>query len=149
MDAQPGTYALILRAAGAARVRVGKLGDLQIPSGSCVYVGSAFGPGGVLARVRHHLRRPRAPHWHIDYLRRFVSVEEVWYAHDAIRREHLWAGVFQSLPGAGVPLRGFGASDCDCAAHLLTFGSPPSLSAFRRALQDRAPDHAPIKRWRA
>ncbi len=149
MDSEHGTYALILRAAQPAKVQVGKLGDLQILAGSYVYVGSAFGPGGVRARLRRHLRRPPRPHWHIDYLRRVVPPSEIWYAQSDVQREHLWASAFQSLPGARIPLRGFGASDCGCVAHLFYFEAPPCLAAFRRRVRARAPDHAPIERRRA
>jgi len=32
-----------------------------------------------------------------------------------------------SLPGAEVPVAGFGSSDCRCAAHLVYFSDHPSL----------------------
>ena len=46
--------------------------------------------------------------------------------------------------GAQVPLAGFGASDCDCEAHLTAFNAPPSLRGVEAALHAQHPDHAPI-----
>jgi len=66
--ARPGTYALLLYSASDAEIRVGRLGHMRLQSGFYVYVGSALGPGGVRARVRHHLLDSPRPHWHIDYL---------------------------------------------------------------------------------
>ena len=54
MNAQPGSYALILQADRRRTVRIGRLGQLAVEPGCYVYVGSALGPGGVRARVGHH-----------------------------------------------------------------------------------------------
>ena len=70
MDARPGTYALLLRARSGGRIQIGRCGSLAVRPGWYVYVGSAFGPGGLRARLRHHCRLAERPHWHIDYLRR-------------------------------------------------------------------------------
>lgn len=51
---EPGTYILILKSAVTRRVRVGRLGNLQLCAGYYVYIGSAFGPGGLRARIDHH-----------------------------------------------------------------------------------------------
>jgi hypothetical protein len=39
-----------------------------------------------------------------------------------------------AMPGAAVPMRGFGSSDCDCPAHLFWFEDRPSAAAIRRAM---------------
>src|SRR5689334_8570891 len=128
----PGTYALILRASSAQLIGVGWLGDLAVRPGAYIYVGSALGAGGVAGRLRHHLGQPRAPHWHIDYLRPAARIDEVWWTCDDTRREHEWASAIAALPGAGIPLRRFGASDCRCPSHLFFFVSPPLFSDFVR-----------------
>src|ERR1035438_8832695 len=69
--------------------RIGRLGALQLQSGFYFYVGSALGPGGVRARLAHHLKPSRRPHWHIDYLRAHTRVEEIWYCLDTRRLEHI------------------------------------------------------------
>jgi Uri superfamily endonuclease len=134
ITAQPGTYALILRALAAQDIQVGRLGRLAVLPGVYVYVGSAFGPGGLMARVGRHQRKPPALHWHIDYLRRVTELVEVWFTYDPIPREHEWADIFRNLPGAMIPLKGFGASDCRCKAHLFYFETEPSEDKLEMAL---------------
>lgn len=134
IESRSGTYALILRARSAKRVRIGALGYLRLRSGTYVYVGSAFGPGGVRARVKHHLSRSPAPHWHIDYLRQATELDQVWYTYDPARREHAWANFFRKARGASIPLPRFGASDCRCVSHLFYFKSAPDFSVFRRRM---------------
>src|SRR5262245_8901343 len=95
LESRPGTYTLILSSSADLSVSIGRLGSLHVQPGFYAYVGSAFGPGGVRARVAHHCRRAAQPHWHIDYLRRAVPVTEIWYAYDQLRREHQWAAVLQ------------------------------------------------------
>lgn len=148
IDGRPGTYALVMRG-GAFRddhavVRIGRLGRLRLDPGAYVYVGSAFGPGGVGARVRRHCRRAGRLHWHVDYLSRRLSVRRVWYTFDGERREHDWARALERMPESAVPLVGFGSSDCDCESHLFFFDRPPGWRRFRQALRRRVPDHAPI-----
>jgi Uri superfamily endonuclease len=141
----PGTYALVLRCRRRARLRIGRLGVLQTLPGFYVYVGSALGPGGVAARVRHHQRPAARPHWHIDYLRARADLVEVWHVHGTRCREHRWASIVSGLRDATVPLRGFGASDCNCVSHLFRFDERPSVRVFRGTLRRVAPGHAPLR----
>lgn len=145
LQSEPGTYALLLRAADERDVDIGALGEMRVHPGLYVYVGSAFGPGGLRARVERHARGDGARHWHVDYLRAVTTPEAVWYTHDPERRECTWAEILRSLPGATVPLDGFGASDCNCSAHLARFGEIPSLSTFRMRLRAQCPEHAVVK----
>ena len=94
---------------------------MQLQRGFYVYVGSAHGPGGVRARLAHHMRPAQHPHWHIDYLRMRMTLEEIWFCYDGKSREHAWARCFAGMRGASVPLAGFGSSDCDCETHLFFF----------------------------
>src|SRR5271165_4961287 len=110
-QARPGTYVLVLSSRSTDLIRIGKLGALQLQSGFYLYVGSALGPGGVRARLAHHLKLSRQPHWHIDYLRLHTRVEEVWYRLDGQRLEHVWAKRIGLAEGASVPLVGFGSTD--------------------------------------
>ena len=144
--AEPGTYALLLRAETEQTIEVGALGEMTVRPGVYVYVGSAFGPGGVRARVRRHARANGARHWHVDYLRAATTLEAVWYTHDPTRRECAWAAALRDMPDAEVPLAGFGASDCDCPAHLVALPSAPSFAAFRDRVRGDWPDHAPLGR---
>ena len=130
----PGTYILILETLGTGFVQIGALGMLWVMPGFYAYVGSARGSGGLAARLAHHRRRSRNPYWHIDYLRHHAALREVWLTRDAAEREHGWAGVLGSSPGASIPLARFGATDCRCRSHLFHLTDTPRLSVFRRRL---------------
>lgn len=130
----PGTYALVLESAARTVVAVGRLGRIDLRGGFYVYVGSALGPGGLQARTGRHLDAGRPVHWHIDYLKHATRIVEIWYVADSVRREHAWARVIGDLSNATIPMPGFGASDCRCAAHLFHFPTRPRLATFARAL---------------
>jgi Uri superfamily endonuclease len=55
-DAEPGTYALLLKLDKQERITIGKLGTFDFPAGYYLYVGSALGPGGLRARLARHRR---------------------------------------------------------------------------------------------
>jgi Uri superfamily endonuclease len=114
LPALPGSYILVLHAAQHGESSVGRLGRVIVTPGWYLYTGSALGPGGLRGRVRHHVQPVARSHWHIDYLRQVCTVTEVWYTVAAQRLEHVWATV---LMQSATPIPGFGASDCDCAAH--------------------------------
>jgi Uri superfamily endonuclease len=121
VPAEPGTYALMLRCDLACTVRVGRMGGVPLRPGYYIYVGSAFGPGGLRARIAHHARRAARPHWHVDYIRRHTRLEAVWYRRGA-RCEHEWAKAIGAAAGVAVVRPGLGSSDCGCRTHLFRFG---------------------------
>ena len=119
--ALPGSYALVLALEAAVELRVGRLGAFAFPAGRYVYCGSAFGPGGLAARMGRHAAGTGAPHWHIDVLRRAAMLEDwVWVVDE--RWECRWAQALRAAGGV-VVAPGFGSSDCrsGCASHLLYF----------------------------
>jgi len=144
MQAQPGTYALVMRCSSDQRVEIGKLGRLHLRPGFFVYAGSAFGPGGLKARIAHHVKIPERPHWHIDHLRPTLDLTEIWFTYDSGHREHQWAGVLASFSGATIPFSGFGASDCRCKSHLYFFDFPPSAVGFRHRVHATLNPHGII-----
>jgi Uri superfamily endonuclease len=144
IQAGPGTYALFLVCASVCRIQVGRLGRLRTKPGYYAYIGSAFGPGGIYARIAHHIRSANRCHWHIDYLRQITQPVSCWYTHDPIRREHEWAGLVAALPQAEIPLVGFGSSDCRCRSHLIWLPSLPPCRSFRDTLGTGLPDHDTI-----
>lgn len=131
LDADPGTYVLLLRAPAGGEVQVGKLGTLALAGEWYAYVGSAFGPGGLGARVGRHLSGRGAPHWHIDHLVRAAEVAEVWFSTHERRREEAWVSALRAAPGSANPLPGFGAGDCGCEGHLFRFDARPTVEDFR------------------
>ncbi|HUU73607.1 MAG TPA: GIY-YIG nuclease family protein [Burkholderiales bacterium] len=100
---------------------MGRHGLLQVNAGYYIYVGSAFGPGGVRARVLRHTRPKTARHWHIDYLLDVATPIEVWCGYGVRELEHRWAKALSGLSSI-LPVPAFGCSDCDCETHL--FSSP-------------------------
>lgn len=129
MDSTPGTYALVLAFPEPCELQVGRIGRVKFDSPYYLYFGSAFGPGGLGARVKHHLNPARHPHWHIDYLRQAADVVDVWYTTEEARLECTWANAALTHPDVS-PVPRFGASDCRCQSHLLAARRRPSLSAF-------------------
>ena len=144
MRSQTGTYALIFSADQRRQPEIGKLGALQLEPGFYIYVGSAFGPGGLKARISHHRRSARRPHWHIDYLGSFLKLIEIWYTCDPAQREHQWARIFADTRGVAVPRVGFGSSDCGCKAHLFFRNTRPSITTFRKKIQANIKNHSAI-----
>lgn len=134
LESRPGTYALILACTTEHPVQVGKRGRLIVRPGFYVYVRSAFGPGGLGARVARHCREEKRLRWHIDYLRAAAAPDEVWYTLDPAPGECRWAEAFRQMPRSSMPMDGFGASDCSCRSHLLYFRTRPSRRRFRRLL---------------
>ncbi len=122
----PGTYALMLRCRQSGTVSVGSLGKLSIEPGTYLYVGSAFGPGGLRARLSRHAARNKLKRWHIDYLRPRTSLVCAWFSTSPERLEHEWAASVRAVSSARIPQPGFGASDCTCSSHLFRF--PDSAS---------------------
>lgn len=128
---------LALRLSAAQWIAVGRLGSIEFPAGWYLYVGSARGPGGLVARVARHRRQMgsgKQAHWHIDMLRDRAAWAGVWAR---TGREHLecaWAAALRSLPGATGVAPGFGASDCRCPTHLVSVSALPSDAWFLTAL---------------
>jgi len=117
LPAASGTYLLVHSAVAEARLRVGSLGEMMVHPGFYLYVGSAYGPGGLRARVGRHIAGSGPLRWHIDYLRRVTQPVETWCAPEQ-RCEHEWARSLASAARVSMPLARFGASDCRCPAHL-------------------------------
>ncbi len=139
-----GTYILILHLETAlAHLQVGRLGAYAFAPGFYLYVGSAFGSGGLPARLAHHQQRTkRRPHWHIDYLRQHTRLLEVWSMSGLPRREHSWCAALANAAQLHMPIRGFGASDTTCPSHLFYMPDRPQMTFFTDLLSD---DHTAEK----
>lgn len=124
---QPGTYLLLFTAKEPHTLQVGRLGVIELSQGYYCYIGSAFGPGGIRARVRHHAKISPRPHWHLDYVRPVMSLLEVWYRYEA-HSEHRWAKRLSKV--MDMPMAGFGASDCRCQSHFFYAAHKPDLANY-------------------
>ncbi len=116
-----GTYALGLHLETERQITVGALGAWLFPEGLYLYVGSAWGPGGLRARVGRHLAGSQTLRWHIDYLRQQAHPVCLWLAEDT-RLECAWASWFAQQASAKIIVPRFGASDCTCTSHLVHLG---------------------------
>lgn len=141
-----GTYALIMSLPRACRIRIGALGTFDFRRGNYVYIGSAL--NGLDARIARHLAgfsrrdlpegqwgeigrrvsqsRPHRVFWHIDYFLPHARILQVWTDATGVRLECEWAHTVLALPNARVLAPRFGASDCDCAAHLVFLDRSPA-----------------------
>jgi Uri superfamily endonuclease len=129
-ETRKGTYILILQLAQSEVMTIGRAGSHPFAAGWYTYVGSAFGAGGLGGRLKHHLSPVKRPHWHIDYLRKAAEIREIWYVASECVYEHQWAKALSSLPGAVIPVRRFGASDCKCRSHLVYLPARPDAQDF-------------------
>ena len=129
LPVQAGTYALLLRVPGRQQLRIGGLGTRDLVAGWYVYAGSARGHGGIRARVSRHLCHDKKRRWHIDYVRVVAGVRDVRWTLDRRLTEHDVIASVLSLPGAIIPVVGFGSSDCrsGCRAHLVRLSKKPDL----------------------
>ena len=143
-DSRPGSYVLLMYLRRGQAVTVGSLGPCVFSRGWYLYVGSAFGPGGVEARCNHHRRISQNPRWHVDYLRRIAPLRAIWFTHDRIAQEHRWAAVLRHSTDLELPLPGFGASDCDCPSHLYRAPKRPDLGHFSLLLQSHSGQESPV-----
>jgi Uri superfamily endonuclease len=123
-----GSYLLLLRLPAHQTIAVGALGRIAFVRGWYAYSGSAFGPGGLAARLGRHLDGGSKRHWHIDYLRAAARVVEAWMAVGAPCREHEWAQALTKDRSAGKAVVGFGSSDCRCRSHLICFHQRPNVA---------------------
>ncbi len=142
-----GSYVLEVHLGEGWSIEVGRLGQGYFPSGLYWYLGSAYGPGGLRARLGHHLRGApeHAPRWHVDYLRRLAVPRAIAIVAlpraETLPLECVWSQALAAQEGVSLPLKGFGASDCRaaCSAHLYWMGA---LSADDVTLLNEG-------RWRA
>ena len=142
-----GAYALHLHVASPNDVQIGRLGKFSFPAGDYIYLGSALGSGGLMARINRHVRGDGHPHWHIDYLRAIAVLIGYCYLETKQRLECIWSRSLASLPQACIPVPHFGNSDCkisgrSCTAHLVSFHAgvtPQKLQEMLVAVSDMSP----------
>ena len=118
ISSEGGAYALLIRLARPFRHQIGALGEVRLPPGAYLYLGSAYGPGGLRARLRRHLRQEKMTHWHVDHLTKAGKVVHVLAVPGASECDMVQCVLGPSA--VRVPVAGFGSSDCSrCPAHLL------------------------------
>ena len=130
LTTEPGAYLLIIDLDAMLSLDVPKGAGAALPPGRYGYCGSAYGPGGIRARVARHRRRTKTMRWHIDRLTaagRVVAVRAEPGGDECALMARL-----RALPGVTIPIPGFGSTDCrHCPAHLV--GLPATFSLPVRA----------------
>jgi Uri superfamily endonuclease len=136
-----GSYLLILHlTADVPHLQIGRLGCFDFAAGYYLYVGSAFGSGGLSARLAYHQRRTKPhPHWHLDYLRPHAHLLEAWTVAGGPALECTWCTILSNLPEVTIPVRGFGSSDTHCASHLFYSATRPRMCLFSAVLLQSLP----------
>ncbi len=103
------------------RLSIGALGEFDFPGGDYVYVGRAA--RGYDARLARHRRLDdKSLRWHVDYLReatRWIAARTPEAPSECALADRL-----ASREDATRHVAGFGASDCDCAGHLVRLAPP-------------------------
>ena len=68
LTTEPGAYLLIIEIDAPLTLDVPKGTGAMLAPGLYGYCGSAYGPGGIRARVARHQRPSKKLRWHVDYL---------------------------------------------------------------------------------
>ena len=133
LEGRRGAYLLVLALDRPLDLAIGGR-PASLAPGFYAYCGSAYGPGGLAARLSRHLRAGKKPHWHIDRLTAAGRVVAA-YAQPGGSECALLAAL-QAAPETSIPLPGFGSSDCRrCPAHLVRVPEgfePPPLAGLLR-----------------
>jgi Uri superfamily endonuclease len=121
LDAVPdakGAYLLLIDLKRSIALDMpGFAGDTVSP-GTYLYAGSAYGPGGIKARLRRHFSLDKKPHWHIDRLTSAAAEIRAMAFPEGCECDLV--ARLSGEAGFNTPLPGFGSSDCaHCASHLL------------------------------
>jgi Uri superfamily endonuclease len=127
---EKGVYCLVL-SHEPCTIKVGALGYLSLPGGWHVYTGSAQGQGGLI-RVARHVDiakcRKQTRRWHIDYL---LGASEIALLSALCARPSQPVECKLAKALGGVPVIGFGCSDCHCSSHLFYFDTDPVNTIIR------------------
>lgn len=122
LPAEGGAYALHFELASPLRLEIARLGNPVLDPGTYIYAGSAYGPGGIAARVGRHLNPAKKPHWHVDRLSAAAPCVRV-EAFPGGRECDVVARLLAA--GGSVPVPGFGSTDCRvCRSHLVRVAAP-------------------------
>ncbi|MCG8351969.1 MAG: GIY-YIG nuclease family protein [Chloroflexales bacterium] len=140
-----GTYLLVLHlATNLQQLSIGRLGVFDFAAGYYLYVGSAFGSGGLAARLAYHQRSEKThPHWHIDYLRPYLQLIEAWTIGGTEPIECFWCTKLTQIIDLQAPIRKFGSRDTNCYSHLFYSTTRPNIHLLAHTLLANLPFYGP------
>ena len=77
IPAQLGAYLLLIELTKVTDVKLSNKRRASLVPGRYLYAGSAYGPGGLRARIARHMRRAKVQRWHVDQLTK-TGVRDAW-----------------------------------------------------------------------
>ncbi len=107
IPALPGAYLLLVELTEITFARWANRTSASLAPGRYIYAGSAYGSGGLKARVSRHVRRAKRRRWHIDQLTKDGNVLGAWIFPSGIECDLI--DMNSALPA---PIAGFGSTDC-------------------------------------
>ncbi len=129
---QKGAYLLLVKISKDTKIEIGALSKLFFEKGTYVYVGSAM--NGIEKRVKRHFGKRKKIFWHIDYLLSAPGVKlGAALAKPSKLREE--CKIANKIALEGIPVLGFGCSDCNCNSHLFKVdgtSAVTNLKGFRK-----------------
>ncbi|NHK29998.1 MAG: GIY-YIG nuclease family protein [Asgard group archaeon] len=145
MIIEKGTYILFFSNNLDAKIIVGSLGELFLEKGFYLYVGSAFGPGGLKKRIQRHLNPNKKIFWHIDYLSKnkqfiLINIIEIFSSikEECLIVNFLLENIFSKDEIKSI--KNFGSSDCKCKSHLLYYTGKDIKVALKK-IQNKFEDN--------
>ncbi len=113
-----GTYLLFIKLTESVEIRIrGKTHLLN--EGYYIYIGSAFGVGGLSSRLHRHLRKIKKKHWHIDQITTSKFSEIIGIG--VLLKQRVECELSKTIGDIKktVPITGFGNSGCKkkCISH--------------------------------
>ena len=137
---ESGAYGFAVRLSQPLKLEIGKFAQVSLPKGLYFYGGSAFGPGGLKARLGRHIRPKSKLQWHIDHVTSAGNMVAAGVVENSSECKIISAA--SAMPGALIPLPGFGSSDCrNCASHLVKLRRISDISKIFEAVEA-------AQRWR-
>jgi len=112
-----GSYILCIHLANQISVFI-RGRKITLEAGYYLYVGQAFGSGGLSSRLHRHIRKNKKKHWHIDQvtMSEFSSIEGI--AVSLNKRTECEIAQQLSKFETIISIEGFGNSDCkSCSSH--------------------------------
>ena len=109
-----GVYIVLFELKSKKEIEVGALNNLSFEPGRYIYIGSAM--NSLESRVgRHFSGNKENTHWHIDYFS--AIAEPIGFAAFSVDSD--WECLLSEAASKKcLAIDGFGASDCNCDAHL-------------------------------
>ena len=115
-----GTYLLFLHISENITIDI-REEEIELERGFYIYVGSAFGAGGLTSRLHRHIRKQKKKHWHIDQVTMHKASDILGIAVSINQKKE--CEIYQTINKLNEfsPILGFGNSDCKnkCESHFL------------------------------